>query len=705
MVDQGAACGERDRVEALADQICARATQQAQATCRLIELIGEFDAAGGLGFLRGVKSLAHWLSYSCSMAPGVAREHVRVARALQQMPTITAAFRSGALSYSKVREATRLVGLVDEARLCDLARSATASQLARMITGYRTASGSRLQQQEHRRFGLVNRTEDQMTGLSGKLPAEEAGMVTAALHAARDRNQTVPPVSCDQQTDDGKSDDLGSVEADRAGRATPPYTDADALLDICQHYLNTAGTDDGSGEDRHLVVVEVSAEQLAGQSVAAGASVVDGTPGTERRGAPTGTSNFQTVARDMPDADELIADACHTPQADTCQRVGKQPAGVPAGTPVWDQAGSAAFLPRPSSAEASGPEHQDEVLETAHARSGVFDDRSQMSPAVIAVSDNQNSQLRPGPARAPLPNSVAAETHRRGARRAARSDAPSRQAIEQLIIEQAESVPAGTQMPGGAGRRAYERCSSDGPGVARNADGCAATNQSVSEPTDVPAGTSDQLRGKVCAVRGIGGIEPATAARLSCTGTLLGAVVDAHGDVLGLGRSRRLVSKTQRRALMIRDRMCQFPGCAQTRHLAAHHITPWSHGGRTDLEELILLCRFHHTAVHEGGIRINRARSRNRHNHDDITVDAPPSRWTFTLPDGEVLTATGPNLRTAHVLVRELTDQTPEVDHIGGLGDPDSNTIRPDQTGEPFDLHACVEALFHMTTPPVEQAA
>ena len=122
-----------------------------------------------------------------------------------------------------------------------------------------------------------------------------------------------------------------------------------------------------------------------------------------------------------------------------------------AGTPVWDQAGSAAFHPRSSSGEASAPERQDEVLETAHTGSGVFDGRSQMSPAVIAVSDNQNSQLRPNPAGAPLPNSVAGKTHRRGARCAARSDAVSRQAIEQLIIEQTESVPAGTQMPAGAG--------------------------------------------------------------------------------------------------------------------------------------------------------------------------------------------------------------------------------------------------------------
>ena len=62
-----------------------------------------------------VKSLAHWLSWSCAMSPGVAREHVRVAKALRRMPTIAGLFREGRLSYSKVREVTRVVDVVDEA--------------------------------------------------------------------------------------------------------------------------------------------------------------------------------------------------------------------------------------------------------------------------------------------------------------------------------------------------------------------------------------------------------------------------------------------------------------------------------------------------------------------------------------------------------------------------------------------------------------
>jgi hypothetical protein len=67
------------------------------------------------------------------MTPGVAREHVRVARALRRMPTIAGLLREGRLSYSKVREVARVVDVVDEARLAGLALTATAAQLAKNL--------------------------------------------------------------------------------------------------------------------------------------------------------------------------------------------------------------------------------------------------------------------------------------------------------------------------------------------------------------------------------------------------------------------------------------------------------------------------------------------------------------------------------------------------------------------------------------------
>jgi hypothetical protein len=84
---------------------------------------------------------------------------------------------------------------------------------------------------------------------------------------------------------------------------------------------------------------------------------------------------------------------------------------------------------------------------------------------------------------------------------------------------------------------------------------------------------------------------------LDCDSAVLGAVIDKHGEVLALGRTRRLVSKALRRALMIRDKMCQYPGCHQMRHLEAHHVVPWILGDPTDLDNLIL---FMPVAPHRG---------------------------------------------------------------------------------------------------------
>ena len=84
---------DRDQANVLAGRICAAAGLAARSECELLELIGEFDAAGAIRWWLDVTSLAHWLSWCCSMSPGTAREHVRVARALRRMPTVAAAFR------------------------------------------------------------------------------------------------------------------------------------------------------------------------------------------------------------------------------------------------------------------------------------------------------------------------------------------------------------------------------------------------------------------------------------------------------------------------------------------------------------------------------------------------------------------------------------------------------------------------------------
>jgi hypothetical protein len=112
--------------------------------------------------------------------------------------------------------------------------------------------------------------------------------------------------------------------------------------------------------------------------------------------------------------------------------------------------------------------------------------------------------------------------------------------------------------------------------------------------------------------------------RDGCTRALADLLLDASREVLYVGRTERVVPPRLRRALEARDRHCQFPGChAHTRRCHAHHVTEWENGGRTDLDNTLLLCVRHHHAVHEGRWTITRV------------AGIPPGGtrcWAFTPP-------------------------------------------------------------------------
>jgi hypothetical protein len=100
----------------------------------------------------------------------------------------------------------------------------------------------------------------------------------------------------------------------------------------------------------------------------------------------------------------------------------------------------------------------------------------------------------------------------------------------------------------------------------------------------------------------IGEVAAPVAQRIACDADVWRVVLDpATGRPTEVGRSHRLVPVWIRRALHVRDRGCRFPGCrAPVAWTDAHHIRPWARGGPTDVDNLILLCRFHHGLVHEG---------------------------------------------------------------------------------------------------------
>ncbi|MEN8113404.1 MAG: DUF222 domain-containing protein [Actinomycetota bacterium] len=83
-------------------------------------------------------------------------------------------------------------------------------------------------------------------------------------------------------------------------------------------------------------------------------------------------------------------------------------------------------------------------------------------------------------------------------------------------------------------------------------------------------------------------------------------VVDGDDDIpIGIGRTSRSIPAWLMRQLLLRDGGCRFPGCGRRRWVHAHHIIHWARGGRTDLDNLILLCGYHHRILHEQGWRIS----------------------------------------------------------------------------------------------------
>ena len=86
--------------------------------------------------------------------------------------------------------------------------------------------------------------------------------------------------------------------------------------------------------------------------------------------------------------------------------------------------------------------------------------------------------------------------------------------------------------------------------------------------------------------------------RLACDADVIVALDDEAGHTMYEGRAQRFPSDTQRRELWRRDRHCRFPGCSHATYTNVHHIEAWTLNGRTDLDNLVTLCRHHHHEIH-----------------------------------------------------------------------------------------------------------
>jgi uncharacterized protein YciI len=393
--DTAAGCGEVGNLplEHLEHEIETLAAHINAGSCRWLELVAEFDRREGWGTW-GCRSCAEWISWRCAIAPRAAREHVRVARRLGELSRITAAFRTGELSYSKVRALTRVADPANEEMLLEIATHATAAQLERIVRGYRRATREEANLAHERAYLDWHWDEDGSLRISGRLPPEDGTLLLRALEEARDAlsEQACEQVACERQ--EGSAEPVG--ETVDGGSAEP--------------LLQTS--DDGSAEPP----------------------------------SP----------------------------------------------------------PRPTRAQ-----------------------------ALAAVAE---SALAGGP------------TPLSGGKRC------------QVVVH----VDADTLIHGNPNGR----CQLD--------DGISLS--------------SDTMR------------------RIGCDASVI-SILERDGRTLGVGRKTRSIPPSLRRALESRDRTCRFPGCERRRFTDAHHIKHWSHGGETNLENLVLLCRHHHRLLHEGGYSIERTSS------------------------------------------------------------------------------------------------
>jgi hypothetical protein len=100
-------------------------------------------------------------------------------------------------------------------------------------------------------------------------------------------------------------------------------------------------------------------------------------------------------------------------------------------------------------------------------------------------------------------------------------------------------------------------------------------------------------------------ISPSAARLIACDARIVPAVLGSRGEPLDVGRGRRLFTGHLRRALVLRDRGCAFPGCDRPpRWCEAHHIVPWAVGGATAVSNGVLLCGHHHRLVEQGDWRV-----------------------------------------------------------------------------------------------------
>ena len=173
----------------LEDEITELAAHLNAATYRLLTLIYEFDERHGWSG-EGMNSCAHWLNWKCGINLGAAREKVRVAHALQDLPQISSALCNGRISYSKVRAMTRVATPQNEDYLMMIADHGTAHHVERLVRNYRKVKRSEALERDNQHHALRELNwyidDDGSYVFKARLSPEQGARIAQALNSAMD---------------------------------------------------------------------------------------------------------------------------------------------------------------------------------------------------------------------------------------------------------------------------------------------------------------------------------------------------------------------------------------------------------------------------------------------------------------------------------------------------------------------------------------
>jgi 5-methylcytosine-specific restriction endonuclease McrA len=252
-------------VQRIGDEIAELSAHLDAASARLLDLIRQFDVEGGWN--NGFRSCAEWLSWRTGVDLGAAREKVRVARALANLPLLSRALARGELSYAKVRALTRVATPETEERLFKIGRAGTAAHVERIVSGWRRmdrkAEVEEAARQHKYRALHVYRGDDGTVVVRGRLTAEVGAVLLKALDAARE--------ALYQRARAAKTAHVSAETPAVADLPSMEQQQADALGLLAETALHH-GIDPGAPGERYQVVVHVEAPVLAdadhpGQSV------------------------------------------------------------------------------------------------------------------------------------------------------------------------------------------------------------------------------------------------------------------------------------------------------------------------------------------------------------------------------------------------------------------------------------------------------